>query len=258
LIKENDQYVLLTDIAGLEDHFGDMDLKVAGTEKGINAIQLDLKIQSIPIQIIKEGLFKAKQARLQVLEKMREVIPQPRREISPYAPRIINLVINPEKVGEVIGPAGKVIKKIISQTNAKIDIEEGGKITIAADDIESAEKARQMIREITIEAEVGKTYTGKVVRIEDYGAFVEILPNIVGLLHISEISHRRIRNTRDVLKIGQTVRVKVLSIDEDNKIRLSMKALERNHYKPYNSSWNHFKTSSSDRPDRSSRNKNKF
>lgn len=259
LIKENDQYVLLTDIAGLEDHFGDMDFKVAGTEKGINAIQLDLKIQSIPIKIIKEGLFKAKQARLQVLEKMKEVIPQPRPEISPYAPRIINLVINPEKVGEVIGPAGKVIKKIISQTKAKIDIEEGGKITIAADDIESAEKARQMIREITIEAEVGKTYTGKIVRIEDYGAFVEILPNIVGLLHISEISHSRIRNTRDVLKIGQTVRVKVLSIDEDNKIRLSMKALEKNDYRPYDSSWNSSKTSSSsDRPNRSSHNKNKF
>lgn len=233
LVKENDKYALLTDIAGLEDHFGDMDLKVSGTEKGITAIQLDLKISSIPVQIFKEGLMKSKQARVEVLEKMKEVLTGPRPEISPYAPRIINLVINPEKVGDVIGPAGKVIKKIISQTKAKIDIEESGRITIAATDIQSAEKARQMIREITVEAEVGKTYAGKVVRIEDYGAFVEILPNIVGLLHISEIAHRRIRNVREVLKIGQTVQVKVLSIDEDNKIRLSKKALEQNLDRPF-------------------------
>jgi len=234
LVKEDSQYALITDIAGLEDHFGDMDLKVAGTEKGITAIPLDLKIPAIPISILKEGLQKAKEARLKVLAKMKEAISEPRPEISPYAPRIINLMINPEKVGDVIGPAGKMIKKIISQTNAKIDIEESGKITIAASDIQSAENARQMIREITIEAEVGKTYTGKVVRIEDYGAFVEILPNIVGLLHISEIAHHRIRSVRDVLKIGQTVRVKVLSIDEDNKIRLSKKALERNNHSPNN------------------------
>lgn len=233
LVKENDKYALLTDIAGLEDHFGDMDLKVSGTEKGITAIQLDLKISSIPVQIFKEGLMKSKQARVEVLEKMKEVLTGPRPEISHYAPRIINLVINPEKVGDVIGPAGKVIKKIISQTKAKIDIEESGRITIAATDIQSAEKARQMIREITVEAEVGKTYAGKVVRIEDYGAFVEILPNIVGLLHISEIAHRRIRNVREVLKIGQTVQVKVLSIDEDNKIRLSKKALEQNLDRPF-------------------------
>lgn len=241
LVKENDQYALLTDIAGLEDHFGDMDMKVAGTEKGVNAIQLDSKIPSIPIPILKEGLLKARQARIQVLEKMKDVLPEPRPAISPYAPRIITLVINPEKVGDVIGPAGKIIKKIIAQTKAKIDIEESGKIIIAASDTESAERARQMIREITVEAEVGKTYTGKVVRIEDYGAFVEILPNIVGLLHISEISHRRIRNIRDVLKIGQTVRVKVLSIDEDNKIRLSKKALEKGFYRPFDSGWNRFK-----------------
>lgn len=259
LIKDNDHYAILTDIAGLEDHFGDMDLKVAGTEKGVNAIQLDLKIPSISVQLFKEGLFKAKQARLKVLEKMREALPEPRPEISPYAPRIITLVINPEKVGEVIGPAGKVIKKIISQTNAKIDIEESGKITIAASDIESAEKARRMIREITVEAEVGKTYTGKVVRIEDYGAFVEILPNIVGLLHISEISHRRIHNIRDVLKIGQTVRVKVLSIDEDNKIRLSKKALEETYSRPFNSSWDRSKRpSSSNRHHRTRYNRDKF
>ncbi len=227
LIHEDDRHVLLTDIAGLEDHFGDMDLKVGGTEKGITAIQMDLKIPFIPIQVLKEGLIKAKNARIEVLKRMKEALPEPRPDISPYAPRIINLMINPEKVGDVIGPAGKNIKKILAQTNSKIEIEESGKITIAAANIESAEKALQMIREITVEAEVGKVYTGKIVRLEEYGGFVEILPNIVGLLHISEIAHHRVRNIRDVLKMGQTVQVKVLAIDEDNKIKLSKKALEQ-------------------------------
>jgi polyribonucleotide nucleotidyltransferase len=228
LVKEDDRYAVLTDIAGLEDHFGDMDLKIAGTEKGITAIQLDLKIPSLSLQILEESIMKARDARLTVLRKMKEALQQPRPDISPYAPRILKLVINPEKVGDVIGPAGKTIKKIIALTNAKIDIEENGSITIASYDMESAEKAKQMISEITVEAEVGKTYTGKVVRIEEYGAFVEILPNIVGLLHISEIAHHRIRSTRDVIKMGQTISVKVLSVDDDNKIKLSKKALERN------------------------------
>jgi len=226
LVKEGERYVLLTDIAGYEDHFGDMDFKVAGTEKGVTAIQLDLKITAISNQILREALAKAKEARCQVLAKMKEALPAPRPELSPYAPRIITLFINPEKVSEVIGPAGKVIKKIIASTNTKIDIEETGKITIAAPDMEGAEKAKQMIREITVEAEVGKVYTGKIVRIEEYGAFVEILPNIVGLLHISEVAHQRVRSIRDVFKLGQTVTVKVISIDEDHKIRLSKKALE--------------------------------
>jgi polyribonucleotide nucleotidyltransferase len=238
LIKENDRYAVLTDIVGLEDHFGDMDFKITGSEKGVTAIQLDLKIPSIPTQILKEALFKAREARLKVLEKMKEAIQSPRPEISPFAPRIITLFINPEKVSEVIGPAGKVIKKIISQTKAKIDIEESGKITIASSDMNAAEKAREMIREITVEAEVGKIYTGKVVRIEDYGAFIEILPNIVGLLHISEIANYRIKSVRDVLKMGQFVQVRVINIDEDNKIRLSKKVLEEDTYKK-DSSPNH-------------------
>jgi polyribonucleotide nucleotidyltransferase len=232
LVKEGDRYEILTDIAGLEDHFGDMDLKVAGTIKGITAIQLDLKIPSIDLNILREGLQKARVARLNVLEKMKQAIPEPRPDISPYAPRIIYLVINPEKVSDVIGPAGKNIKKIIAQTGAKIDIDETGKITIASTDMEAAEKAREMIREITVEAEVGKTYTGKVVRLEEYGAFVEILPNIVGLLHISEIAHYRIKHIRDVMKLGQTVKVKVLAVDEDNKIKLSKKALEEPPSRP--------------------------
>jgi polyribonucleotide nucleotidyltransferase len=232
LIKENGRYILLTDIAGYEDHFGDMDLKVAGTDKGITAIQMDLKTPSIPLEVFKEGLLKAKDARAKVLAKMREAIPVPRPDISPYAPRIITLMINPEKVADCIGPAGKVIKKIISQTNSKIEIEESGKITIAASDTESAKKALEMIREITVEAEVGKIYDGKVVRIEEYGAFVEILPNLVGLLHVSEIAPYRIRHVRDVLKLGQAVRVKVLAIDEDNKIKLSKKVLEQDSQRP--------------------------
>ena len=255
LVHEDDRYILLTDIAGLEDHLGDMDLKVAGTEKGITAIQMDLKIPSIPIQVLKEGLLKAKKARIEVLAKMKEALPEPRPDISHYAPRIINLMINPEKVGDVIGPGGKIIKKIIAQTNSKIEIEEGGKITIASSDTESAEKAKQMIREITVEAEVGKIYTGKVVRIEEYGGFVEILPNIVGLLHISEIAPHRIRNIRDVLKMGQTVRVKVLAIDEDNKIKLSKKVLEHRSSHPSDHHQNRQKKS----PNYQNRyNKNKF
>jgi polyribonucleotide nucleotidyltransferase len=226
LVSDGSRHALLTDIAGLEDHLGDMDLKVTGTEKGITAIQLDLKIPSIGLDVFREGLTKAREARLQVLAKMKEALAAPRPEISPYAPRIITLFINPEKVAEVIGPAGKVIKKIIATTKAKIDIEEGGKIIIASTDMQAAERAKEMIREITLEAEVGKVYNGKVVRIEEYGAFLEILPNIIGLLHVSEIAHHRIRSVRDVLKMGQMLEVKVISIDEDNKVRVSRKSLE--------------------------------
>ena len=226
LVSDGSRHALLTDIAGLEDHLGDMDLKVTGTEKGITAIQLDLKIPSIGLEIFREGLAMAGKARLQVLAKMKEALAAPRSEISPYAPRIITLFINPEKVAEVIGPAGKIIKKIIATTKAKIDIEEGGKIIIASTDMQAAERAKEMIREITLEAEVGKVYNGKVVRIEEYGAFLEILPNIIGLLHVSEIAHHRIRSVRDVLKMGQMLEVKVISIDEDNKVRISRKALE--------------------------------
>jgi len=241
LVKENDRYAILTDIAGMEDHFGDMDLKVAGSEKGITAIQMDLKIPSISSDILREGLVKAREARLKVLEKMKEALPSPRPDISPYAPRIINLFVKPERVGDVIGPGGKIIKKIIAETKAKIEIDDTGKVTIASTDMEAAEKAKKMIQDLTIEAESGKTYTGKVVRIEDYGAFIEILPNIDGLLHISEISHQRTNNIRDVLKLGQTLQVKVINIDENNKIRLSKKALDPsssrhdNSEKPYRS-----------------------
>jgi len=226
LVKEGNSYAILTDIAGLEDHVGDMDLKVAGTEKGITAIQMDLKIPHLSVDMLKEAIEKARLARLKVIEKMKETLPEPRADISPHAPRMISIFINPEKVGDVIGPAGKIIKKIIAETNAKIDIDDTGKITIASVDSAAAEKAKEMIRDITVEAEVGKDYTGKVIRIEDYGAFIEILPNIVGLLHISEISHERTGNVRDVMRLGDVIRVKVISIDENNKVRVSKKALE--------------------------------
>ncbi len=227
LVKEGDAYAVLTDIAGLEDHFGDMDFKMAGTEKGVTAIQLDLKIPCVTLPMLREIVAKSKAARLKVLAKMKEAIAEPRKDISVYAPRIIILNINPEKVGEVIGPAGKIIKKIISQTGAKIDIEEDGKILIASTDMSAAEAAKQMILDLTAEAELGATYTGKVVRLEEYGAFVEIMPNLVGLLHISEVAPYRINSIHDVLHLGDTVTVKVVSIDPaDNKIRLSKKALE--------------------------------
>ncbi len=234
LITDGERYVVLTDIAGLEDYVGDMDLKVAGTEKGITAIQMDLKVPSIPIHVLKEGLEKARQARLIVLSKMKEALGGPRPEISPYAPRIINIFINPSKVGEVIGPGGKVIKKIIADTGAKIEVREEGKISIASLDMEAVKKAKKIIEDITAEAEIGKTYDGKVVRIEDYGAFIQILPNVDGLLHISEIAYHRIGNVRDVLKIGQIVQVKVISIDENSKVRLSKKALEQNSHPSFN------------------------
>ncbi len=226
VVKKEDTYSILTDIAGLEDFFGDMDLKVSGTEKGITAIQMDLKIPYLPLPVLEEGLTKAREARLQVLAKMKEALPAPRPDISPYAPRIISLYIDPERVGEVIGPSGKIIKRIVAESKAKVEIEEGGKITIASPDMEAVRMAEKMIRDITEEAEVGKAYEGKVVRLEEYGAFIQILPNVDGLLHISEVSHQRTNSIRDVMKMGQLVRVKVISIDDNNKVRLSKKALE--------------------------------
>jgi polyribonucleotide nucleotidyltransferase len=233
LVTGPDGYVILTDIAGLEDHFGDMDFKMAGTEKGVTAIQLDLKIPCVTLPMLREIMGKSRTARLKVLDKMKETIAAPRPDISVYAPRILILNINPEKVGDVIGPAGKIIKKIISQTGAKIDIEEDGKILIASTDMSAAEAAKQMILDLTAEAELGKVYTGKIVRLEEYGAFVEIMPNLVGLLHISEVAPNRIESIHDVLHLGDTITVKVISIDPaDNKMRLSKKACEEGGENP--------------------------
>jgi polyribonucleotide nucleotidyltransferase len=225
LIKEGDDYSLLTDIAGEEDHFGDMDFKVAGTARGITAVQLDIKINHLPYEIIKTALDQAKRARLIILERMNVTIASPRADISSYAPRLIQLEIPVDKIGDVIGPGGKMIRSIIAETGAKIDINDDGRVTIASPDEEAAKRALKMVKDLIAEPEVGRTYQGKIVRLVDFGAFVEIMPGVEGLLHISEVASHRVANIRDELKEGQTILVKVLSIDGPNRIRLSRKAL---------------------------------
>ena len=226
LVKEGERYAILTDIAGAEDHYGDMDFKVAGTKDGLTALQMDIKIGGLTPQIMAEALERAKAARLHVLDKMLETLPGARTNISPNAPRIYTLQINRQKIGELIGPGGKVIRGIVEQTGAKIDVEDDGKVNVAAVDEAAANKALKMIRDLVAEAEIGKTYLGKVVRLADFGAFVEIFPGTDGLLHISEVAEHRIRDIRDELKEGDQLLVKVISID-GNKIRLSRKAVLR-------------------------------
>jgi polyribonucleotide nucleotidyltransferase len=226
LVKEGDDFAVLTDIAGAEDHYGDMDFKVAGTREGITALQMDIKVQNITTKLMEQALEQARQARLFILDKMHEVIESPRAALSPYAPRIYTLTIPQDKIRELIGPGGKVIRGIIEQTGVKIDVEDDGTVNIFATDGASADKAIQMVTDIAAVAEVGKTYLGTVVRLVDFGAFVEIFPGTDGLLHISEISENRIRNVRDELKEGDQILVKVLAL-EGNKIRLSRKAVLR-------------------------------
>jgi polyribonucleotide nucleotidyltransferase len=226
LVKEDDRYAILTDIAGAEDHYGDMDFKVAGTKEGITALQMDIKIPNISLDLMREALEQARRARLQILMKMQSVLAAPRSALSPYAPRIFTMTIPQEKIREVIGPGGKVIRGIIDQTGVKIDVEDDGTVNIYSADEAAAEKARQMVAEIAAVAEVGKTYLGKVVRLVDFGAFVEIFPGTDGLLHISEISEHRIRNVRDELREGDQILVKVIAV-EGNKIKLSRKAVLR-------------------------------
>lgn len=227
LIKEGDDFVVLTDIAGYEDHFGDMDFKITGTEKGITAVQLDIKIDGLSDEIIDNTLKDAKKARLFILDKMKDAIPAPSKELSEYAPVILNMNINPEKIKDLIGPGGKTIKGLIAEYNVKINADDDGKVNIAAATREVGEKVIQRINEITQSAEIGKIYTGKISRIEDYGVFVEIFRGAVGLVHISELSHRRIPNIKDLnLKLGQEMKVKVIGIDKDNRIKLSKRATE--------------------------------
>jgi len=226
LIKESDQYAILTDIAGAEDHYGDMDFKVAGTRMGITALQMDIKVPNVTTTIMREALEQAREARLLILDKMQEVIAQPRVSLSPYAPRVYTMNIPQEKIRELIGPGGKVIRGIVEQTGVKIDVEDDGTVNIFASDGDSANRAMKMVSDIAAVAEVGKTYLGKVVRLVDFGAFVEIFPGTDGLLHISEISENRIRNIHDELKEGDQILVKVLAL-EGNKIRLSRKAVLR-------------------------------
>ena len=225
LIKEGDRFAVLSDILGDEDHLGDMDFKVAGTREGITSLQMDIKIDSLTFEIMETALRQAKDGRLHILGEMEKVMSKPRGEISEFAPRIEQIKIKPEKVREVIGSGGKVIKGIIEQTGVKIDIEDDGTINIASTDPLMSKKAIEIIMGICAEAEVGKVYKGRVVRIMDFGAFVEVLPNTQGLLHISEIANERIRNVTDVLNEGDEVEVKVLEIDRAGRVKLSRKAL---------------------------------
>src|SRR5579883_17474 len=224
LVMEGDQYAILTDIAGAEDHYGDMDFKVAGTREGITGLQMDIKVPRVTIQIMKEALEQARRGRLFILDKMYQAMPAPSTAISQYAPRIYTLHIPVDKIRDVIGPGGKVIRGIIEQTGVKIDVEDDGTVHVASADEASANKAIQIISDLTATAEVGKTYLGKVVRLVDFGAFVEIFPGTDGLLHISEIAENRIRDVRDELKEGDQILVKVLAL-EGNKIKLSRKAV---------------------------------
>ncbi len=226
LVKEGDKYAILTDIAGAEDHYGDMDFKVAGTKDGITALQMDIKVPNITTAIMKEAMEQARQARLFILDKMTAVIDKPRAEMSPYAPRIYTIMIPVDKIRELIGPGGKMIRSITDSTGVKIDVSDDGTVNIFAADGESAKKALKMVGDIGAVAEIGKIYLGKVVRIVDFGAFVEIFPGTDGLLHISEISEQRVRTVKDELKEGDQIQVKVLAL-EGNKIKLSRKAVLR-------------------------------
>jgi polyribonucleotide nucleotidyltransferase len=224
LVMEGKDYAVLTDIAGAEDHYGDMDFKVAGTKDGITALQMDIKVPNVTHALLKEALEQARKARLFILDKMNAAISEPRTTLSPYAPRIFSMKIPTEKIRELIGPGGKVIRGIVEQTGCKIDVEDDGSVKIFSSDGAAADRAIQMVTDICAVAEVGKTYLGKVVRIVDFGAFVEIFPGTDGLLHISEISENRIKQVRDELNEGDQILVKVLAL-EGNKIKLSRKAI---------------------------------
>ena len=224
LVKEGDDVVILSDILGDEDHTGDMDFKVAGTKDGITALQMDIKIHELSKDIMERALEQARIGRLHILDKIIEAIPEPRKEISPYAPKIITLKINPDRIREIIGPGGKTIRAIQTESNTKIEIDDSGLVKIAAFSQKEGETALNMVKEIVVEPEVGKIYDGTVVKIMDFGAFVQILPNTDGLVHISQLAAHRVHRVSDIVKEGDHIKVKVLEIGKDGKIRLSYKA----------------------------------
>lgn len=225
LVTHKDGFVVLTDIQGLEDFLGDMDFKVAGSAEGVTALQMDIKIKGLSFEIMEQALAQAKKARMQVLDTILACIPEPREELSPYAPRIIVMHINPDKIKDVIGPGGKMINKIIAETGVKIDIEDDGRVFIAASSPESGEAARKMIDNLTREIAVGEIYLGRVSRFMSFGAFVEILPGKEGLVHVSQIADKRISRAEDVFEVGQEIPVKVIEIDDQGRINLSTKGL---------------------------------
>ncbi len=222
---DTDRYRILTDIQGMEDHLGDMDFKVAGTSEGINALQMDIKIKGVSYEIMAEALEQAREARLFILDQMTSVIAEPREEMSPYAPRITTVKIDPEKIGKVIGPGGKMIRAITEETDTKIDIEDDGTIFIAATEGPAAEAAIERINELTAEPEVGKVYKGKVVRTTGFGAFVEIIPGTDGMVHISQLSDHHVKSVEDVVRVGDEILVMITNIDREGKIRLSRQAI---------------------------------
>ena len=225
LIKEGEKYAILTDILGTEDHLGDMDFKVAGTETGITSIQMDIKVEGLDLKIVKEALAQAREGRLHILGEMKKSLSEPRSDLSPYAPRIVTVNISPEKIGDLIGPKGKTIRGIQEETGAEITVDDTGLVTIAAVGGEAMERARQMIQALTAEPIIGETYEGNVKSTTAFGAFVEIMPGTEGLVHISELKHGRTEKTEDVVKKGDRVKVKLLERDERGRLRLSMKAL---------------------------------
>ena len=224
LVKDGDDFTILTDIQGLEDALGDMDFKVTGTEKGITAMQMDIKIDGINKEIFKQALAQAKEGRHFILGKMLECIPEPRKELSKYAPKITTLKIDPDKIKDIIGPGGKMIKKIVEETGAKIDVDDDGTVYVAAVNSESADKAVATIKGITAVPEVGKIYTGKVTRIMNFGAFVEFMPGKEGLVHISQLANERVNKVEDVVSIGDEIMVKLTEIDSKGRLNLSRKA----------------------------------
>jgi polyribonucleotide nucleotidyltransferase len=227
LVMQGDQVVILSDIQGIEDALGDMDFKVAGTRRGITALQLDVKTKGIAPEVLGQALEQARRGRLHILDRMVEAIAEPREHLSPWAPRIITLQIDPEKIREVIGPGGKVINKIIAETGTKIDIEDDGRIFIASVDQEGGERAVRMIQQLTREVRPGEVYVGRVSRIMNFGAFVEVLPGKEGLVHISELADERVNRVEDVVQVGDQVLVKVTEIDRLGRINLSRKAALR-------------------------------
>ena len=224
LIKENDNVKILSDITGEEDHFGDMDFKVAGTRKGITALQMDIKIQGIDKEVMIKALDQAKEGRMFILDKISDTIQQPNTELSMHAPRLCLVKINPSKIGMIIGPGGKNIKKLQEETGARIEIDDEGIVKISSSDGESAEKAKEMIEKMTEEVKVGKIYLGRITSIKDFGVFVEILPGQEGLVHISELSDEFVSKVEDVVELNQEISVKVIGIDDKKRIKLSAKA----------------------------------
>lgn len=227
LIKEGESVSVLSDIQGMEDALGDMDFKVAGTATGVTALQMDIKVSGIGADILEKALEQAKAGRMHILEKMLETIGTPRDELSPYAPRIITINIHPDKIREVIGPGGKMINKIISETNTKIDIENDGRVMIASVDMDGGRRAVKMIETLTKDIEVGEEYSGEVTRIMDFGAFVELVPGKEGLVHISGLSNERVRRVEDVVQIGDKIDVTVTEIDRLGRINLTKTGVER-------------------------------